>query len=98
MDENADLIDSSDSVESLMVLEEAPAELVLEVWEPTGDPQVDSALEDLRALDSAELGEHCAVVSPISATLLVPDSWHCAGLMPSSRDAVWPAHASTLVS
>ncbi len=65
MDENADLIDSSDSVESLMVLEEAPAELVLEVWEPTGDPQVDSALEDLRALDSAQLGEHVEIFSSI---------------------------------
>jgi len=54
-----------DSVEDLMVLEVAPAELVLEMWEPTGDAVVDSALEDLRALDSAELSEHVQIFSSI---------------------------------
>jgi len=54
-----------DSVEDLMVLEVAPAELVLEMWEPTGDAVVDYALEDLRALDSAELSEHVQIFSSI---------------------------------
>lgn len=65
MDDNLTQSDASDSVEDLMVLEEAPAELVLEVWEPTGDAVVDSALEDLRALDNAELGEHVEIFSSI---------------------------------
>lgn len=65
MDEN--VFDSvvTESVEDLMVLEEAPADLVLEVWEPTGDATVDSALEDLRALDTAELGEHVEIFTSI---------------------------------
>jgi uncharacterized protein YllA (UPF0747 family) len=57
--------DVDDNVESIMVLEEAPAELVLEVWEPTGDVVVDSALEDLRRLETAELGEHGEIFSSI---------------------------------
>lgn len=65
MDDNLTETDASESVEDLMVLEEAPAELVLEVWEPTGDAVVDSALEDLRALDNAELGEHVEIFSSI---------------------------------
>ena len=65
MDEN--VFDSvvTESVEDLMVLEEAPADLVLEVWQPTGDATVDSALEDLRALDTAELGEHVEIFTSI---------------------------------
>lgn len=64
MDEN--VIDAvTESVEDLMVLEEAPADLVLEVWEPTGDATVDSALEDLRALETAELAEHVQVFTSI---------------------------------
>lgn len=65
MDNNMVHADPTDSVDDLMVLEEAPAELVLEVWEPTGDASVDSALEDLRALDTAELGEHVEIFSSI---------------------------------
>lgn len=65
MDNDMMHADPTDSVEDLMVLEEAPAELVLEVWEPTGDASVDSALEDLRALDTAELGEHVEIFSSI---------------------------------
>jgi hypothetical protein len=55
----------ADGAESLMVLEEAPVELVLEVWEPTGDAVVDSALENLRELDTAEFDEHAAIFSSI---------------------------------
>ncbi|MFM8154735.1 MAG: hypothetical protein ACKOAF_01485 [Actinomycetes bacterium] len=65
MDENVNDAAVADSVEDLMVLEEAPADLVLEVWEPTGDATVDSALEDLRALETAELGEHVQIFTSI---------------------------------
>ena len=65
MDNDMVHADPTDSVDDLMVLEEAPAELVLEVWEPTGDASVDSALEDLRELDTAELGEHVEIFSSI---------------------------------
>lgn len=65
MDENVNEAVVTESVEDLMVLEEAPADLVLEVWEPTGDATVDSALEDLRALETAELGEHVQIFTSI---------------------------------
>lgn len=51
--------------DELLVLEEAPAELVLEVWEPTGDTIVDSSLERLRALETSELGEHVEIFGSI---------------------------------
>jgi hypothetical protein len=50
MDDSVGYNGNPDDVEDLMVLEDAPVELVLEVWEPTGDAVVDAALEDLRAL------------------------------------------------
>lgn len=65
MDNDMTRHDPTDNVEELMVLEEAPAELVLEVWEPTGDAIVDSALEDLRALDTADLSEHVEIFTSI---------------------------------
>ena len=65
MDNDMVRADISDSVEELMVLEDAPVELVLEVWEPTGDAVVDAALEDLRTLDFAELGDHVEIFSSI---------------------------------
>jgi len=55
----------SEQAEDLMVLEEAPAELVLEVWEPTGDAVVDSSLERLRALETSELGDHVEIFGSI---------------------------------
>ncbi len=58
-----------DDVEDLMVLEDAPVELVLEVWEPTGDAVVDAALEDLRALDTDELAEHAEIFSSVQDQL-----------------------------
>ena len=65
MDDHVHPTAASEAVEDLMVLAEAPAELVLEVWEPTGDPVVDCALEDLRALDTAELGDHGEIYASI---------------------------------
>lgn len=52
----------------VMVLEDAPA-LELPVWEPTGDGDVDAALEQLRRLDDAELAEHVAVFTEVHAAL-----------------------------
>lgn len=65
MDENVTDAAIPVGVEDLMVLEEAPADLVLEVWEPTGDAIVDAALEDLRALETTELGEHVQIFTSI---------------------------------
>lgn len=65
MDENVTDSAIPVGVEDLMVLEEAPADLVLEVWEPTGDAIVDAALEDLRALETTELGEHVQIFTSI---------------------------------
>lgn len=55
-------------VESVLLLEDAPA-LELPVWEPTGDPEVDAALEQLRLLDDAELADHVAVFTDVHAAL-----------------------------
>lgn len=69
MDDSVGFNGNSDDVEDLMVLEDAPVELVLAVWEPTGDAVVDAALEDLRALDNAELADHVEIFSSVQDQL-----------------------------
>jgi hypothetical protein len=69
MDDSVGYNGNTGDVEDLMVLEDAPVELVLEVWEPTGDAVVDAALEDLRALDTAELAEHVKIFSSVQDQL-----------------------------
>ena len=59
---------ASDEQEAVLVLEEAPA-LELPVWEATGDPDVDAALEGLRQLDDAALTEHVRVFTEVHAAL-----------------------------
>lgn len=54
--------------ETVLLLEDAPA-LELPVWEPTGDAEVDAALEQLRLLDDAELADHVAVFTDVHAAL-----------------------------
>lgn len=54
--------------ETVLLLEDAPA-LELPVWEPTGDAEVDAALETLRLLDDAELADHVAVFTDVHAAL-----------------------------
>lgn len=58
-----------DDVElDVLVLEDAPT-LALPVWEPTGDAEVDAALEQLRRLDDAELSEHVEVFAEVHSAL-----------------------------
>lgn len=61
-------LDEASVAESVLLLEDAPA-LELPVWEPTGDAEVDAALEQLRLLDDAELAEHVAVFTDVHAAL-----------------------------
>lgn len=50
------------STEDVLVLEEVPdPDAVLPVWEPTGHPSVDAALEELHAVAGADLGDHAAI-------------------------------------
>jgi len=44
-------------------------ELILPVWEPTGDPTVDAALEQLRQLDDLDASEHVAIFESVHRQL-----------------------------
>ncbi|MDP2013065.1 MAG: hypothetical protein Q8L05_02455 [Actinomycetota bacterium] len=54
---------------SVMVLEEVDVALVLAVWEPTGDVQVDSALEQLATLDELSVHDHAEVLTSVHSSL-----------------------------
>lgn len=74
---------SEDSVESdasplevlatsddVLVLEEMPdPDAVLPVWEPTGHPTVDAALEQLHAVSGTALGDHAAIYERVQHSL-----------------------------
>lgn len=63
---DAEVADETD----ILVLEEAPdPDLVLPVWEPTGVPAVDSALERLRGVTDSGLADHPEVFGSIHADL-----------------------------
>lgn len=51
--------------DEVLLLEEVDAELVLPVWEPTGDAQVDAALDLLGILDPDDVHQHAAVFDEI---------------------------------
>lgn len=65
--------------ENVLLLEEAPAggdalsggaqELELPVWEPTGEPSVDAALDRLAELDADDVHQHAAVFEAIHQEL-----------------------------
>ncbi len=61
--------DDIDLLETVMVLEEHDNALVLAVWEPTGDGEVDTTLEELATLDDVEIHDHAAVFSSVHARL-----------------------------
>jgi hypothetical protein len=77
--EESDLIDPADEafadeapaeVEEVMVLDELDdPELVLPVWEPTGEPRVDAALDSLSLLDGAAVSEHASVFTEVHSGL-----------------------------
>lgn len=56
---------SSDEVEDVLVLEEADGALVLPVWDSTGEPRVDDALELLHSLDPDDVSGHAEVYTQV---------------------------------
>lgn len=60
----ADLAD-----DEVLLLEEVEDELVLAVWEPTGEPGVDAALDLLGQLDPDDVHQHAAVFNDIHQRL-----------------------------
>lgn len=61
---------SDESVaEEVLVLQEVDAALMLPVWEPTGDPEVDAALDELGRLAELEPAQHAAVFDGLHRTL-----------------------------
>ena len=57
-----------DDVDDILVLDEVTAP-TLPVWEPTGDPAVDAALEELSRLDEFERSEQIAVFESVHRRL-----------------------------
>ena len=70
-DEDAADEDAQDAhdVEGVLLLEEVDQELVLAVWEPTGEPRVDAALDLLATLDPDDVHQHAAVFDDIHQQL-----------------------------
>jgi len=63
-------VDPDDEVdEDLMVLDEVDDELVLPMWEPTGEERVDEALELLSTLDVEDVHQHAPVYAEIHEKL-----------------------------
>ena len=57
-----------DDVDDILVLDEVSAP-TLPVWEPTGDPAVDAALEELSRLDEFERSEQIAIFESVHRRL-----------------------------
>ena len=53
----------------VLLLEEVEGELVLAVWEPTGEPGVDAALDLLGQLDPDDVHGHAAIFDDIHQRL-----------------------------
>ena len=65
-EEPVDAVDFGD--EDILVLEEVEAEPELPMWEPTGEPRVDAALDLLGSLDD-DVHAHAAVFDEIHKQL-----------------------------
>ena len=62
--------DPVEVVDEVMVLEEvSDPELLLPVWEATGNAEVDSALELIQVLDSELIHEHAEVLGEVHGRL-----------------------------
>jgi len=70
-DLGGDVIDdvSEDVVDDVLVLEEVDEALVLPVWEPTGEPRVDEALDELTRLDPDDVHQHAEVFAHVHERL-----------------------------
>ena len=57
--------------DDVLVLQEVEPEpeLVLPVWEPTGDPAVDAALDELARVDGLSTAEHVTVYAGVHQAL-----------------------------
>ena len=53
----------------IVILEGDAKELELPVWEPTGDPEVDAALNDLDRINELDTAEHAPVFDAIHRRL-----------------------------
>ncbi len=62
-------LEVADEGEELVLVEEVEAELVLPVWEATGEPRVDAALEQLTALDPDDVHGHAEVFDSVHRQL-----------------------------
>lgn len=67
--EFASSLAASELQDSVLVLEEVDIALVLPVWEPTGDAQVDAALEELATLDELAVHDHAEVLTSVHSGL-----------------------------
>jgi hypothetical protein len=55
--------------EDVLLLEEVDESLVLPVWEPTGEPRVDAALDRLVELDPDDVAQHATVFDEVHQAL-----------------------------
>ena len=55
--------------DEVLLLDEVEDELLLPVWEPTGEPGVDAALDLLSQLDPDDVHQHAAVFDDIHQRL-----------------------------
>ncbi len=55
--------------DDVLLLEEVDEPLVLQVWEPTGEPRVDEALDLLSQLDPDDVHQHADVFAEIHQRL-----------------------------
>lgn len=58
-----------DAAEEFELVQEVEPELALPVWEPTGDAEVDAALDELASLEGLPVAEHIGVFTSVHAAL-----------------------------
>ncbi len=61
--------DAGETEQDLVLLEEVEDELVLPVWEPTGEHRVDAALDLLTSLDPDDVATHAPVFDEVHQQL-----------------------------
>lgn len=69
---NEDVVEAAADpiVEEILVLDEAPdPQAALPVWEPTGNAQVDAALEELHAIAQTDLADHSDIYERVQGSL-----------------------------
>ncbi|MBU6243584.1 MAG: hypothetical protein KGP12_00040 [Actinomycetales bacterium] len=61
--------DGVGSDDGTLILRQEGMDMVLPVWEPTGDPEVDAALDELAGLDDLPAAEHAGVFDSVHRRL-----------------------------